>query len=201
MSIVSSYNYFCVLPIFQQVLGGTVILSNVWGLIKDIFNACISVKSLNQINRELDQRILDFERRINIYKYVKENNKSHLEKATHAWINILDRYKLANVLDPFIEKLKEQQRTLPRLTMKERQTLPKFLDEGKYGEFKTIYFEVQLQIKNCNTLLKKSVNIMWIEKTEPFRDRLQNIAFGVITALPVVGSAYHLRLIFSSNWS
>ena len=192
-----TYSKYAAVPIMQQVIGVTGLLKNTSLLVSDIvIKLFFFGQSINDINKKFEDRLELY----SIYaKKIKESIKE-LRKKVELFNNGSSEDKRNDLIqfNKFMEKV-------------EKKFGLQNIKSGIYFRFfklkKDSIVDLELRVEELiskleRIALKRSFNSVVTDNLRPLPlgKRVQNIALGFITIIPVISTIYHiflLKLVFS----
>lgn len=188
------YTVACSIPVLQQVVGSLAVLKNLIGAVKDVASAVFSCESFTTINKRATDQQNAIQQDINVFKNIQALNKNTQQLIQTADIQSL-RFGTAVDVEPSKQVLLKQQNdwNLKPLSRGELQIIYSCNDVNTpIGQYNILQQIVHYQIENEIERLNGSYGSLELGKCVPVCERLHNIAIGVISAIPVVGTIYNV---------
>ncbi|MBA3238616.1 MAG: hypothetical protein H0T62_09770 [Parachlamydiaceae bacterium] len=189
----SDYSTFGLFPVAQQILGIGTVLKNVIGAIKDIAVQILTCgKEQTPFSIENDP------------EYTRVNNKiEHLHDLDKFWADVQEKRneislekinEHQNHFTDIINSMPEEYDLFP-LSAERQEYYKNLPQENHFDKFRCWTAERREQLENKKAAIKACKTPYNLFEVMPISERIQNIALGIITTIPIVATVYHWHLL------
>lgn len=185
------YTNACIFPVSQQIAGGFTVIKDTIGLIKDLAIMILFCSSQETVNAYCDKQMEIANRILDDLEKV-ENAIERAQGAAFAFLSQEGKQEFFDKEEANFEEFRRiyDLHLYPLTRLQEAGCMGG--DPGSYSKFLGDATRIIYQLQNKKETPCKLYLFFLMCKGNPPLERIQNIAIGLISATPVVGTVYNL---------